>query len=164
MKGGLQSMSMMRVATYEYKNDYLYIIIRQSPEHGPKTHLLCCGIDIRKFDPLCRGTHGICSNPAFKGLQLLRADLSAIALKNGASSRPLHYGDCMLVSPRGEGWYRESLLLDNVTPKIAREILEYGVKDLLTKVLTVCSPGTAVPKKLPTPPELQAFIQSLEKK
>ena len=92
-------MSLTRVASYEYKNDYLYIIIRQAPEYGPKAHLLCCGIDIRRFDPLCRGTHGICSNPAFKGLQLLRADIAAIALRKGASSRPVHYGDCMLVSP-----------------------------------------------------------------
>ena len=155
-------MSLTRVASYEYKNDYLYIIIRQAPEYGPKAHLLCCGIDIRRFDPLCRGTHGICSNPAFKGLQLLRADIAAIALRKGASSRPVHYGDCMLVSPRGEGWYRECLLLDDITPKIAREVLEFGVKDLLTKVMTVCAPGVKVPKKLPTPPALQTYLQSLE--
>ncbi len=157
-------MVIARVASYEYKNDYLYIILRQMPEHGPRAYALCCGIDIRKFDPLCRGTSGVCSNPAFKGLQLLRADISAIALKKGASTRPLHYGECMLVSPRGEGWYRESMLLDNVTPRIAREVLEFGVEDLLTKILTVCAPGTAVPKKLPTPPQLQAWIKSLEKK
>jgi hypothetical protein len=56
------------------------------------------------------------------------------------------------------------MLLDGVTPKIAREVLEFGVKDLLTKVLTVCAPGTAVPKKLPIPPALQKFIESLERK
>ncbi len=156
-------MTITRVASYEYKNDYLYIIIRQALEHGPKAHLLCCGIDIMKFDPLCRGRSGICANPAFKGLLLLRADIAAIALKKGASSRPLHYGECMLVSPRGEGWYRESMLLDDVTPKIAKEILDYGVRDLLTKVLTVCAPGATVPKKLPTPPALQEYIRSLEK-
>jgi hypothetical protein len=70
----------------------------------------------------------------------------------------------MLISPRGEGWYRESMLLDGVTPKIAREVLEFGVKDLLTKVLTVCAPGIAVPKKLPNPAALQKFIESLEKR
>lgn len=158
-------MTITRVATYEYKNDYLYIIIRQSPEHGPRAFILCCGIDIMQFDALCRGKSGICSNPdpAFKGLQLLRADISAIALKKGANSRPLNFGQCMPISPRGEGWYRESMLLDNVTPKIAKEILEYGVRDLLTKVLTVCAPTASVPKTLPNPSELQKYIQSLEK-
>jgi len=157
-------MTITRVATYEYKNDYLYVIIRQSPEHGPGACILCCGIDIMRFDALCRGKSGIGSNPAFKGLQILRADISAMALKKGASSRPLNYGQCMPISPRGEGWYRESMLLDNVTPKMAKQILEFGVRDLLTKVLTVCAPAVMIPKTLPNPAELQTFIQSLEVK
>ncbi len=157
-------MAIRRVASYEYKNRYLYIVLRQAPEYGEKTYMLCCGIDIMKFDPLCRGKSGVCSNPAFKGLQLLRADIAAIALKKGASSRPLDFGECMLISPRGEGWYRESMLLDDVSPRMAQNILQFGVKDLLTKVLTVCAPGTKVPQKLPNPPQLQAWIKSLEKK
>ena len=157
-------MLIKRIASYEYKNDYFYIIIREAPEYGPRAHMLCCGIDIMKFDPLCRGRAGICSNPAFKGLQLLRADISAITRKKGASSKPLNYGECMLVSPRGEGWYRESMLLDEVTPKAAKEILAFGVMDLLKKVLVVCAPGTKLPKKLPNPPQLQAWIKSLEKR
>ncbi len=157
-------MAIKRVESYEYKNRYLYIIVRQAPEYGERSYMLCCGIDIMRFDPLCRGKSGICSNPAFKGLQLLRADIAAIARKKGATSRPLHFGECMLVSPRGEGWYRESMLLDDVTPRTAKDILQYGVRDLLTKVLTVCSPQTKVPQKLPNPPQLQAWIRSLEKK
>ncbi len=156
-------MTVRRVASYEYKNGYLYIIIRQAPEYGEKTYMLCCGIDIMKFDPLCRGKSGVCSNPAFKGLQLLRADIAAIARKKGASSRPLDFGECMLISPRGEGWYRESMLLDGVSPRMAQNILQFGVKDLLTKLLTVCSPGPKVPQKLPSPPQVQAWIKSLEK-
>jgi hypothetical protein len=72
-------------------------------------------------------------------------------------------GECMPISPRGEGWYRESMLLDDITPKLAREVLDYGVHDLLTKVLTVGAPHVRVPKKLPNPPQLQAWIRSLEK-
>jgi len=157
-------MFIKRIASYEYKNDYFYIIIRQAPEHGPQSYILCCGIDIMKFDPLCRGLSGICSNPAFKGLQLLRADISAIALKKGARSGKMEYGECMLIAPKGEGWYRESMLLDGVTPKSAKEILAFGVADLLKKVLIVCAPGAKLPKKLPNPPQLQAWIKTLEKK
>ena len=158
-------MAIKRVTSYEYKNDYFYIIIREAPEYGPATYILCCGIDIMRFDPLCRGLAGICSNPAFKGLQLLRADISTIALKKGARSAKMDdYGECMLISPKGEGWYRETMVLNSVTPRIAQEILDYGVRDLLTKVLTVCAPGTTIPKKLPNPRELQTFIQGLEKK
>ena len=155
-------MTMTRVASHEYKNDYLYIIIRQAPEHGPMAYILCCGVNIRKFDALCRGTHGICSNPAFKGLQLVRADISAIAIKKGARSGKMGYGSCMLMTPKGEGWYREIMLLDDVTPKIAKEILDHAVRDLLMKVLTVSAPEVVIPKRLPNPPALQTFIQSLE--
>jgi hypothetical protein len=157
-------MLIKRVRSYEYKNDYLYIIIRQAPEHGDKAYILCCGIDIMKFDPLCRGTHGICSNPAFKGLQLLRADISAIALKKGARSDKMEYGECMLIAPKGEGWYRESMLLYDVTPTMAKELLQFGVADLVKKVLTVCAPGAKMPKKLPNPPQLSRYISDLAAK
>lgn len=158
-------MTSKRVTSYEYKNAYFYIILREAPEYGPSSVILCCGIDIMKFDPLCRGLSGICSNPAFKGLQLLRADIAAIALKKGARPAKMDdYGECMLISPKGEGWYRETMVLNDVTPKIAREILEFGVRDILTKVLTVCAPGAAIPRKLPSPGKLQEYIRSLEKR
>jgi hypothetical protein len=158
-------MAVKRVASHEYKNDYFYIILREAPEYGIDAYILCCGIDVMKFDPLCRGRSGICSNPAFKGLQLLRADISAIAIKKGArSAKMADYGECMLISPKGEGWYRETMILHRVSPRSAREILSFGVRDLLTKVLTVCAPGAAVPKRMPNPVQLQAYIRSLEKK
>ena len=158
-------MSIKRVSSHEYKNDYFYIILREAPEYGPASYILCCGIDIMRFDPLCRGVSGICSNPAFKGLQLLRADIAAIALKKGARPAKMDdYGECMLISPKGEGWYRETMVLNNVTPRNARAILEFGVRDLLTKVMTVCAPGAKVPKVMPNPQKLQEYIRSLEKK
>lgn len=150
-----------RVASYEYKNAYLYVILREMPEAGPKTYLCCTGIHITRFDPLCRGVAGICSNPAFKGLQLLRIDMSALALKKGLVPKPADHAACFAVTPPGEGWYRESLLLEKVTPRAARQLVEFGVRDLLTKVLTVCAPTVKLPKKMPTPPELQKFIHHL---
>ena len=44
------------VRSHEYKNDYLYIVIRQTPELGPQTYLYCCGINTTRFDPICWGT------------------------------------------------------------------------------------------------------------
>ena len=155
-------MTMARVASYEYKNDFFYIIVRQAPEHGAGAYLLCCGVNITRFDAFCRGSHGICSNPAFRGLQLLQADLAAFAISQGVRVNRSDYGACMLIAPKGDGWYRESLLLSGASPKIAKAVLNYAVHDLLTKVLTVAAPRVVVPKKLPNPPALQAFIESLE--
>ena len=157
-------MTTQTVASYEYKNDYLYIILRQAPEQGPAATILCCGVNMTSFAPLCRNTHGICSNPAFKGLQLLRADLAAFAISKGLRLGRMGYGDCMLISPKGEGWYRESLLLDRVTPAFARQFLLFAVRDLLTKILTVAAPDAVIPKTLPNPPQLQAWLRSLERK
>jgi len=68
------------VPSHEYKNDFLSIIFRPVPEGLQGSFLCCLSINIARFASLTRSSFGICSNPAFKGLQLLRADVSAFAL------------------------------------------------------------------------------------
>src|SRR5512135_128526 len=105
------------VRSFEYKNDFLYIVIRQAPEQGPRSYAYCCGINISRFDPLCWGKAGICSNPAFKGLQLLRADVSAFAVKRGIVTRNAEVS-CESVGSHGDGWYQENaLLIVDVSPE-----------------------------------------------
>ena len=153
---------MQTVRSYEYKNDYLYIIIRQAPEEGPKAYTFCCGISISRFDPICWGKAGICSNPAFKGLQLLRADVSAYGLKRGVRTKPAEHIPCGPMTPRSEGWYRENtLLIEQASPKAIQDILEFSVMDLVKTVLLVCAPDAKLPAKLPNPPALQKWIESM---
>lgn len=151
-----------RIKSFEYKNDYLYIVIRQAPEQGQKSYAFCCGINISRFDPICWGKAGICSNPAFKGLQLLRADVSAFALKKGLTTRNAGQIPCGPMTPRGDGWYREStLLIEEATPKAVQAMLEFSVMNLVKTVLTVCAPDAKLPAKLPNPPELRKFLDSM---
>jgi len=153
------------IRSFEYKNDYLYIVIRQAPELGEKTYTYCCGINISRFDPLCWGKAGICSNPAFKGLQLLRADVSAFARKRGIVTKNAEHIACGPMTPRGDGWYREStLLIAAATPKQAQDILEFSVQDLVKTVLTVCAPDAKLPAALPNPPAMQKFLESMSVK
>ena len=63
-----------------------------------------------RFDPICWGKAGICSNPAFKGLQQMRADVSGFALKNGCTPEEWGTHPCGPMTPRGDGWYRENML------------------------------------------------------
>ena len=154
-----------RISSYEYKNDYLYIVIRQAPEEGPKAYVYCCGINISRFDPICWGKAGICSNPAFKGLQLLRADVSSFALKHGLRTKNAEHIPCAAMTPKGDGWYRENpLLLVQASPKAVQDILEFSVRDLVQTVLTVCAPDAKLPARLPNPPELQKYLESLSVK
>jgi hypothetical protein len=153
------------INTFEYKNDYLYIVIRQAPEAALKAYAYCCGINIARFDPICWGKAGICSNPAFKGLQQLRADVSAYALSKGIKTKSAEHIPCSLMTPRGDGWYREStLLIETTSPKAIQNILEFSVMDLVKTVLTVCAPGIKMPAKLPNPPAMQKWLESMSVK
>ncbi|HTP06293.1 MAG TPA: hypothetical protein VMM54_14195 [Nitrospirota bacterium] len=153
------------VRSYEYKNDFLYIIIRQAPDLGPRSYLYCCGINISRFDPLCWGKAGICSNPAFKGLQLLRADVSAFARKIDVQAKNAEHIPCGPMAPRGNGWYRENaLVIEGADPKAIQQILEFSVRDLVQTVLTVCAPDAKLPTKLPNPPALQKWLESFSVK
>ncbi len=148
--------------SYEYKNEYLYIVIRQAPDHGPDAYTFCCGINISRFDPLCWGKAGICSNPAFKGLQLLRSDVSGFALKRGLRTKNAEHIPCAPMTPRGDGWYRENtLLIEQASSKTIQDILEFSVMDLVKTVLAVCAPDAKLPARLPNPPEMQKFLESL---
>jgi len=149
------------VSSYEYKNDFLYIVIRQMPEKDPTTYLYCCGINTTKFDPLCWGKAGICSNPAFKGLQLLMADVSAYALTKGFQTRPSEGIDCSPITPQADGWYRENMLITGAAARNLREVLEYSVMDLVKTVLYVCAPEARMPAKMPNPPAMQKWLASL---
>jgi hypothetical protein len=153
------------IRSYEYKNDYLYIVIREAPELGPKSYLYCCGINISRFDPICWGKAGICSNPAFKGLQLLRADVANFALKKGVQPKSADHIPCGPMTPRGDGWYRENvLLLEKATAKAVQDILAFSVTDLVKTVLYVCAPDAKIPAKLPNPPAMQKWLESLSVK
>ncbi|MDH4161241.1 MAG: hypothetical protein OEW15_00955 [Nitrospirota bacterium] len=151
------------IATYEYKNDYFYIIIRETPEIAPGSHVLCCGINMSRFDPICWGKAGICSNPAFKGLQQLRADISAYAQKTGKRTRSAGQFPCGPITPPvGTGWYRETpLLIERAAPIEIRKMLDFSARDLVRTVLTVCAPDARVPAKLPASAEMQKFLDAL---
>jgi len=150
------------IRSYEYKNDYLYLVIRQAPDQGPQAYLYCSGINISRFDPICWGKAGICSNPAFKGLQLLRADVSNHALKLGVKTKNADHMNCGPITPRkAEGWYRENMLIDEASPKTIQEVLEFSVMDLVKTVLAVCAPEAKLPARLPNPPAMQKWLESL---
>jgi len=155
--------SQQPVATYEFKNDYFYVVLRRTREHGPQSYIFCCGINMTRFDPICWGKAGICSNPAFKGLQQLRADVSSFAMTLNRQTRSAEHFPCGLITPPvGDGWYRETpLLIDQASPMEIRTILEFSVRDLVNTVLTVCAPDARVPAALPTSSGMQKFLDSL---
>ena len=152
------------VRSFEYKNDYFYFVIRQAPELGPQTYLYCCGVNIPRFDPICWGKAGICSNPAFKGLQQLRADVSAHAMELGVKTKNAEHIPCGSITPtpKSDGWYRENALqIDNAKPKDIQNILEFSALDLVKTILAVCAPDAKLPAKCPSSAAMQKWLVSL---
>ncbi len=150
------------VRSYEYKNDFLYVVIREAPEHGRDAYVYCCGVNLSRFCPLSWRKAGICSHPAIRGLQLLRTHVSAFTLKKGMTAKKAEGVSCDAMTPRGQGWYHENpLLIEHGSPEGVREVLEFSVMDLVKTVLVVCVPDERIPAGLPDPAAMQKFLESL---
>lgn len=149
------------VSPHEYKNDFLSIIIRPVPDGRQGAFLCCLSINISRFTSLARNTFGICSNPAFKGLQLMRADISAFTREKGFTPKSADEKVCADISPRGHGWYHENLLIENASVAFLRELMRFSVMGLVRKVLLVCIPDLKLPDEFPDPGALQKYIESL---
>jgi len=149
------------VRSFEYKNAFLYVVIRQEPGPDPGSYIYCCGINLSRFCRLSWRKGGICSNPAVRGIQLLRAHVSAFADKQGMivrKTREISFP----ITPHGEGWYHEHpLRLKRAGPAGIRKLLEFSVMDLVRTVLAVCVPGARIPGAFPDAAEMQKYLESL---
>jgi hypothetical protein len=147
------------IASLEYKNDYFSITIRES-EHRPRTYIFSSGLSLPRFNPIIWGRTGICSNAAFKGLQQLRADVSYFALQRGIVTR-----NAGAASPssgdHGDGWYQENdLLIEDASPGVVHEILEFSARDLVQTILNACNQDVKVPAGSLDPAAMQRFLES----
>ncbi len=148
--------------SFEYKNTFLYVVIQEEPGAGPDTYMYRCGINLSRFCPLAWRKAGICSNPAFRGIQLLRNHAAAFAAKLGMIAEKTKVTDPSPLAPHGEGWYHENpLLLKGAAPEKIRELLEFSVMDLVKTVLVVCVPDARVPDSFPNAAAMQKFLESL---
>jgi len=152
-------MTTTAITPLEYRNDFFTISIRES-ERRPGSYIFSSGLSIPRFDPICWGRTGICSNAAFKGLQQLRADVSYFALQQGIVTKN---GDSPNVSKggQGDGWYQENdLLIEDASPAAVQEILEFSARDLVQTVLNACHPDARVPAGHLEPAAMQSFLES----
>jgi len=148
--------------SFEYKNAFLYIVIRQEPEQGPDNYIYCCGINLSRFCRLSWRKGGICSNPAVRGIQLLRTHVSAFASEQGMSVAKAKNSDGTSITPHGEGWYHERpLRFKQAGPEKIRKLLEFSVMDLLRTVLVVCVPHVRMPAAFTNSAEMQKYLESL---
>lgn len=150
------------VRSFEYKNAFLYVVIREEPRLGPESYLYCCGINLSRFCRLSWRKGGICSNPAVRGIQLLRTHASDFAAKQGMTASRAEGIDSAAITPHGEGWYHEHpLRLDRTRTERIRALLDYSVMDLVKTVLAVCVPDVRIPDAFPNSGGMQRYLESL---
>ena len=150
------------IRSFEYKNAFLYVVIREDPGLGPDSYLYCCGINLSLFCRLAWRKGGICSNPAVRGIQLLRTHVSAFAAKQGMIVKKAQGIDSAPITPHGHGWYHENpLRLEKTSPEKIRELLMFSVMDLVRTVLVVCVPDARIPTAFPNSAAMQKYLESL---
>jgi len=146
----------------EYKNAFLYVVIREETGGQPGSYIFTSGINTRWFCRLAWKKAGICSNPAVRGIQLLRTHVSRFAAEHGMIADNAEDVDIFAAAPGGNGWWNESpLRIGGATPEQIRELLEFSVMDLVRTVLVVCVPGAQIPAAFMDEVAMQKFLESL---
>jgi hypothetical protein len=148
--------------SFEYKNAFLYVVIREEPGAGPGSYIFYSGINTRWFCRLAWKKAGICSNPAVRGIQLLRTHVSAVVAKQGMIAEKAENIDIFEMIAQGDAWYNEHpLRLRGGTPEKVHELLEFSVMDLVKTVLAVCVPDVQIPTSFLDEAVMQKFLESL---
>ncbi len=146
----------------EYKNAFLSVVIKEEPGARPGSYIFYSGINTRWFCRLAWKKAGICSNPAVRGIQLLRTHVSAFSAKHGMVAEKAEGIDIFAAAPGGDGWWNEDpLRIEKATPERIRELLEFSVMDLVRTVLVVCVPDAQVPAAFLDEAAMQKFLESL---
>lgn len=150
------------IRSLEYKNAFLYVVIREETGGRPGSYIFSSGINTRWFCRLAWKKAGICSNPAVRGIQLLRTHVSRFAAEHGMIADKAEGVDLVAAAPRGDGWWNENpLRIEKASPESIRELLEFSVMDLVRTVLVVCVPDAQTPAAFLDEVAMQKFLESL---
>jgi hypothetical protein len=150
--------------SYEYINDFLYFVLRPDKSGAKGVLVYCSGVNTFRFHPITSGRHGIGSNPAMRGLQLVNLGVRDLALSKGATPRRIRANDCAGIAPTRDDWYTEILLIENAPASFPDEMIGYGVINLLKKIFKAALLEFKPPDHLPEPDKLQELLEGLCRK
>jgi len=146
--------------SYEYINDFLFFVIKPDQGGGDGSYIYCSGADLFRFLPMTKGRHGLDSNPAMRGLQLVNIGVREMALAREVTIKPVS-GDCAGIARANGGWYSERLLIEKASASFPEEVISYGVINLVKKIIKASTLPDVAPDTLLQPDELQLFLESL---
>ncbi|MEN8262754.1 MAG: hypothetical protein ABFR82_04780 [Nitrospirota bacterium] len=155
---------MSKSKSYEYINKFLYFVIRPDKNSSTNELLYCSGAHLFRFLPITKGRHRPMSNPVSRGLQLVNLGVRSLVLAHGAIPKSVRGGACDGSVARGDGWYKEHLIIRNAPDSLPEEIINYAVLELLRKIDRAIMLGADLPDTLLKPDKLQVFIEGMCRK
>ncbi|MFN3740520.1 MAG: hypothetical protein ACK4TF_07610 [Thermodesulfovibrionales bacterium] len=145
-----------------YKNKYLYFIIRPIDD---RICLYCSGVNISRFLPVTRGRHRLGQNPVEKGLQSVNYGVRSLLISKGSIIKSAKGNLCPDVMNKGDDlWYTESFMIEDCSPELASEVINYAVLSLLKKIFTALMLDEKIPERLTEPFEMENYLENLCKK
>jgi len=147
--------------TYEYKNDFLYFVVRPDKTRGENALICCSGVNVFAFLPITKGRHGLYANSCTRGLQQVHHMVTDFALSRGAKSRIIGGNDCAGLAPSKDFWYTDVLRIENASGSFPEELINFCVTNLVKIIFSACVLEIQLPETLPTPPELQTLLENL---
>ncbi|MBA4371719.1 MAG: hypothetical protein C0402_02525 [Thermodesulfovibrio sp.] len=145
----------------EYVNDFLYFVVRSEVRGDKEVLIMCSGVNLSRFSPITRNRYGIGGNPILSGLQLVKYDLCSLAMSRGAVPKDIWGYHCDGIAPTKDAWYAEPLQLENTENLPPEEIITFGVRNLLQRVISCSRLGYEVPETVPSPAELQVYLEDM---
>ncbi|MGC2064401.1 MAG: hypothetical protein WA610_15635, partial [Thermodesulfovibrionales bacterium] len=149
------------VNKYEYINDFLYFVVRPESRGGKEVLIMCSGVNLTRFSPITKNRYGIGGNPILSGLQLVKYDLCSLALSKGAIPKDIWGYHCDGIAPTQEAWYAEPLQIENADNLSPEEIINFGIRNLLQRVVTCTRLSYEIPETIPSPAELQVYLEEM---
>ncbi len=144
-----------------YNNKFMYFILSRD-ESSADSWLYCSGVSMSQFLPITRGRHGLASNPAMRGLQIVDMNLSRDLTDRGAKISAVKGNPCDPLVPKTGDWYRQFLLIGNADGDMVSELAGRGPLELVKSIFKACMiSDIAIPDAVPSAEEFEAFLSDV---
>jgi hypothetical protein len=143
---------------FRYSNKFMYFILNID-ETSAGSWLYCSGVSMSQFLPITRGRHGLASNPAMRGLQIVDLNLCRDLNDRGAHSAVVKGNPCDPLVPKVGDWYRQLLLIGGAEGQMVKELVSHCPLELVRSVFKACMvPDVVLPEVVLQANELEVFL------
>ncbi len=146
---------------FSYANKFMYFILSSDPG-GTGSWLYCSGVSMSQFLPMTRGRHGLASNPAMRGLQIVDMNLCRDLNDCGAKISTVKGNPCDPLVPRIGDWYRQLLLIGDADGQMLKELVSRKPIELVRSVFKACMiVDIVLPEAAPQADDFEAFLSDV---